>query len=235
MIYLFDVDGTLTPSRGVMDPDFKQFFKSLPNYSLVTGSDKPKTIEQVGEDVFAGAEYSFNCSGNDVYKQGKHLYKSDWQPSKYLINFLEQCLETSTYTERYGNHIEVRTGMVNFSVVGRNAVGDQRTKYFKWDQTIGERRRIASVLKMQFPELAAEVGGETGIDIYPEGLDKSQVIQYFPDADIHFFGDRCEAGGNDHSLAIKLDRVSHVKNWKETWNILERALKYTNPQMAVTQ
>ena len=74
---------------------------------------------------------------------------------------------------------------------------------------------------MEFPELAAEVGGETGIDIYPASLDKSQVTEYFPNTDIHFFGDRCEPGGNDHSLAVKLSNVSHVKNWKETWQILK--------------
>ena len=221
MIYLFDVDGTLTPSRGVMDPDFKKFFLGLPNYSLVTGSDKPKTIEQVGKDVFDGADYCFNCSGNDVYRKGKHLYKSDWRPSDKLIEFLEKCLSDSQYVSRYGNHIEIRTGMVNFSVVGRNAVGNQRQEYFEWDNKVKERKIISTLIKEKFPELSAEVGGETGIDIYPRGLNKSQVIKYFPDQPIHFFGDKCQPGGNDYSIAIQLDNVSHVSEWQETWQILK--------------
>ena len=49
--YLFDVDGTLTPSRGVIDDDFKKWlinFALKHNVVLVTGSDRPKTIEQLG-------------------------------------------------------------------------------------------------------------------------------------------------------------------------------------------
>jgi phosphomannomutase len=46
MNFVFDVDGTLTPSRGQMDPEFKLWFKlwirHKPVY-LVTGSDYAKT------------------------------------------------------------------------------------------------------------------------------------------------------------------------------------------------
>ena len=51
--YIFDIDGTLTPSRGRIDPEFETFFKSFINknkVSLVTGSDRPKTLEQIGID-----------------------------------------------------------------------------------------------------------------------------------------------------------------------------------------
>jgi len=226
MILLFDVDGTLTPSRGLMDPDFKQFFKKLPNFSLVTGSDLPKTIEQVGLDIFNLAEYSFNCSGNDVYRYGVPVAKNNWKPSTELMGYLEQCLADSNYAERFGNHFEVRTGMLNFSVVGRSAVGDQRTQYYDWDCVFHERQHIAQGVQERFPDICAQVGGETGIDIYPQGCDKSQVLKYFHGQPIHFFGDRCEPGGNDYSVANRLSnrntcRVSHVKNWTETWKILQ--------------
>ena len=52
MILLFDVDGTLTPSRGQMAPDFKQFFKTLPDFNLITGSDVDKTIEQLTKQLY---------------------------------------------------------------------------------------------------------------------------------------------------------------------------------------
>ena len=44
--FIFDVDGTLTPSRGTIDPEFKEFFMAFAkknNVYLVTGSDRPKT------------------------------------------------------------------------------------------------------------------------------------------------------------------------------------------------
>ena len=45
--YIFDVDGTLTPSRGTIDPQFKKEFLAFArthNVYLVTGSDRPKTL-----------------------------------------------------------------------------------------------------------------------------------------------------------------------------------------------
>ena len=49
--FIFDVDGTLTPSRGEINPAFKAFlmeFAQRNKVYLVTGSDKPKTVEQIG-------------------------------------------------------------------------------------------------------------------------------------------------------------------------------------------
>ena len=48
MIYIFDIDGTLTPSRNPINPVFKTFFQHFVKNNrvwLVTGSDKDKTIE----------------------------------------------------------------------------------------------------------------------------------------------------------------------------------------------
>ena len=45
-VYVFDVDGTLTPSRRRMDKDFQEFFLEWAEnntFYLVTGSDLPKT------------------------------------------------------------------------------------------------------------------------------------------------------------------------------------------------
>ena len=227
MILLFDVDGTLTPSRGLMDPEFKRFFLSLPNFSLITGSDMDKTIEQVGQDVFEKADYCFNCSGSDVYRNGVSLSRNNWTPSDNLLLVLNKFLEDSVYEHAYGNHIEIRVGALNFSVVGRNAVGDQRTDYYDWDKEYGERQRLCVKIRTLFPDISAGVGGETGIDVYPKGYDKAQALKFFRGKSIHFFGDRCEPGGNDHSIASRLKnrrncKVSHVTDWKETWDILNK-------------
>ena len=59
--YMFDIDGTLTPSRLPIDKNFESFFKQwLLNKKtyLVTGSDKDKTIEQVGEKIWTNV----NCA-----------------------------------------------------------------------------------------------------------------------------------------------------------------------------
>ena len=60
---------------------------------------------------------------------------------------------------------------------------------------------------MKFPDITATVGGETGIDIYNKGADKSQILDDFNNDDkIYFFGDKVSPGGNDWPLAVKLDK-----------------------------
>ena len=79
--YLFDVDGTLTPSRGVIDDDFKKWlinFALKHNVVLVTGSDRSKTIEQLGTTLYNRCRRVYNCSGNDVYEKDSQIKFNDW-------------------------------------------------------------------------------------------------------------------------------------------------------------
>ena len=228
MKYIFDVDGTLTPSRSKIDPEFAEWFldfqKEFDVY-LVTGSDRDKTIEQLGDVIYDNAKAVFNCSGNDVWSCGANVYRSEWKASKALEDMMYGWLQASPFLLRTGNHIEERPGCVNFSIIGRNCSKDERLKYIEHDLNNRERETIAFQINSEFPELMATVGGETGIDIYPTGKDKSQILSSFPDHDtLHFFGDKMEPGGNDYPLGSKLkypSRATQVRDWKHTWELLE--------------
>ena len=221
MIYVFDVDGTLTPAREKMDPEFKlrfkEFFRSQ-EYALVSGSDYNKLLFQVGVDILSDAKYVFACAGNSVWQKGVEIHKSDWVPSKLLIDRLNFILDNSKYADRFGNHIEHRPGMINFSVVGRMALPIERKNYYDWDKIHNEREDICNELLKEFPELEFEVGGEISIDIYPLGNNKSQVLNYIKDT-IYFFGDGIMPGKNDWRLAEVLTYPSRsfpVSNWNDT-------------------
>ena len=113
--------------------------------------------------------------------------------------WLEQELADSDFPLRTGLHIEDQSGMVNFSVVGRNATMGERKLYVEWDNENNERNSIAKKFKKQFPSIEAVVGGETGIDIYPVGADKGQILRDFDIDNDFFFGDRMDNDGNDYS------------------------------------
>ena len=54
-MFLFDVDGTLTPSRQKIDKEFSKFFSNFCKKNevfLVTGSDRDKTIQQLGKTLY---------------------------------------------------------------------------------------------------------------------------------------------------------------------------------------
>lgn len=224
---MFDVDGTLTPSRGRIDTEFHDWFLDFclnNSVYIVTGSDKSKTIEQIGSDIYSACIKVYNCSGNEVWQGNRLVYQNNWSLPDEVRAWLTNELESSPYLSRTGNHMEERTGMINFSIVGRNAGPEHRADYFKYDCITQERKSIATKLVKQFPGLLAKVGGETGIDIFPLGCDKSQVLNDFNDiSSIIFFGDSCEPSGNDYPIAELLNpyQTHHVKDWHQTWDLLK--------------
>ncbi len=218
--FIFDVDGTLTPSRQRIDTDFAVYFSTfcVDNYvCLVTGSDREKTIEQVGEEIYSLSKRVYNCSGSDVWEGEKNVYTSTWTLPHEAEKWLRQECRISEFPLRTGLHIEKRPGMVNFSIVGRHATLGERKLYVKHDSKTNERARIAKEFKKRFPDIQAVVGGETGIDIFPVGKDKAQIIDDFDKNDkLYFFGDRMDKDGNDYSLAQKVHYAKSVSGWKET-------------------
>lgn len=229
--FIFDVDGTLTPSRGKMDLQFQKWFndfcKTNPVY-LVTGSDKPKTIEQIGEETYNLAHTVYNCSGSDVWQGKKNIKSNDWVLPLYVKAWLIEKLEDSRFPLRTGLHIEQRKGMINYSIVGRNATLGERKLYVKYDKEHNERNLIAELFNREFEDLIARPGGETGIDISPKGSDKSQILVDFNHEEkIYFFGDRMDPAGNDYPLkkALYDDFYNHdsieVEGWQDTWEKLK--------------
>ena len=228
--FIFDVDGTLTPSRQQMDLSFMSYMIVFAcNYDvyLVTGSDRVKTLEQVGLDLYNRSKRVYNCSGADTYEKDNNVHRSDWKISDKVRAFLQRELYRSSFPVRCNNHIEERPGGVNFSILGRGEGVNlpDREEYVKWDKNTGERVAIAQRLKLEFPELNVQIGGQTGLDI-SDG-DKSQILRDFSrDDEIHFFGDMMEEGQNDYPLAKAVKEwggYPHcVKNWEDTRTQLKK-------------
>ena len=224
--FIFDVDGTLTPSRRGMDGEFQGYFIDFcyaNEVYLVTGSDYDKTLEQVGSDVCDAVMKIYNCNGNDVWEKGVNIHTNEWTFPEDAHAWLTEQLTVSTFSLRTGLHFEYRPGLVNFSVVGRNATKEQRTEYVVYDELSNERSIIAKEFNLLFPTLQATVGGETGIDIAPLGADKSQIIGDFEvDDKLYFFGDRMDLAGNDYSLSLEVDFPKPVTRWQDTFEILKK-------------
>ena len=228
--YIFDVDGTLTPSRSKITEEFLSFFVdfiSKNDVYLVTGSDRDKTLEQVTPEIYNKCKRVYNCSGSDVYEGDKNVYRSNWELPERVERFLQDELDFSQFPIRNGLHIEKRPGGVNFSILGRGKdPSEGREEYVKWDKVHSERRFIALRIMDMFPDLIVALGGQTGVDIGPLGDDKSQILRDFSDKDeLHFFGDRTEKGGNDYTLAEGVKsrggKSYKVDTWKDTQKLLD--------------
>ena len=222
--YMFDVDGTLTDARRTIDPDFHEFmleFMEKNKCMIVTGSDRPKTVEQIGLTLTNTFYKVYHCSGNHVYVGPKEVSKNDWMLSTEQYNFLENLLDSIYYKEKTGNHIEQRIGSANVSIVGRNANWDQRDRYAQWEITNKGREFIAESYNNQFKDSVAQVAGQTSIDIFKIGCDKSQAVREQKGTTI-YFGDHCYPSGNDYSAAQASTHFHQIdKGYKQTWEILK--------------
>jgi len=234
--YIFDVDGTLTPSRAKIDKDFLKWFLEFVkwhNVHLVTGSDRYKTEEQIGKELYEKVECVYNSSGNTKHKKGICVFNTkELELPEVAHKFLVKKMISSKWEPKTGLHFDSRPGLINFSILGRNATKAQRKKYVTHDTSTNERQKISDEFNKKFSEkfnIVSQVAGETGLDIIQIGKDKAQILKDFTFQDeLIFFGDNIQSGGNDWGIAqvieygpYKYSKCHQVKNWKETWKILK--------------
>jgi phosphomannomutase len=173
--HVFDVDGTITHPRKPMDEDFIEKFYSFckkHKVILVSGSDYNMIIEQIPEKILDIVKL-YTCGGIDGISFDVEYEIEDPR----LIDRLELFLNTSVYAHKTGKHINYRKGMINFSIVGRNATDELRIDYSKFDAMFNERKEITETLRKEFPDYDVCIGGEISIDITKKGMNKSLVAK----------------------------------------------------------
>ena len=236
MVFVFDIDGTLTPSRQKMDSEFLEFmldFADKNNVWLITGSDLDKTIQQIGLELWEKVDRAYQLAGNELWVNGVMSYTNRLVlPDDYKAE-LNRLVETSQWKEHYGNHIEERGALVNFSVVGRDCTQEQREAYYKWDQQSNERSRYVKYLNEKFPDYEISKGGEISMDIYPKGRNKGQIVDKLEGERFIFFGDQLVSGGNDKPIFDRIKETNaqgkciQVENWMATYDFLKNE-QYNN-------
>ena len=228
MNFLFDIDGTLTPHRQRINDSFRKFFASWcvkqfeqgNKVILVTGSDKQKTIEQIGLPLWRFVTGCYQNCGNQFYVRGKLVWESKWKMSASLHLDIITLIEQSRWYGTATDNIEERVGMVNISTIGRDCTQEERDDYYSWDKENLERLNIVKTLKADHPDIDLAIGGQISIDVYQKGKDKAQIIDQIKGENV-FFGDQCGIEGNDYTIAMRSDKYHHVSDWVETYHILK--------------
>lgn len=236
-VFLFDIDGTLTPPRKPINSgDVWRFLswvdKKNGEIYLVSGSDRSKVLQQLPSSILSRIDGLFCSMGNQFWHNEKGLiYSKDWTPPSSLIGELQNYVLNSEYENRKGEHIEYRPGMINFSTVGRLADYKERDAYNNWDSQFMERASICAELRGKYKNLDISVGGQISIDINPRGNNKSQATKWIRentlelDVEFIFFGDKCHKGGNDYDIVEDIVRNKdgvfyNVSGPEETFEIL---------------
>jgi phosphomannomutase len=245
-LLLFDVDGTLTPPRNKIENEMLECLKKLkenPNFELgfVGGSDLNKQIEQLGQENFYLFNWRFSENGllgyhnEDLIHQRSFVEELGEDVFKKFINNCLMILATVDCPVKRGTFIEYRNGMLNISPVGRACSQAEREEFNIYDQENNLRDNIIQQLKkfwdneckcekLTAPELQYSIGGQISIDIFPKGWDKTYCLQFLEGKyeENHFFGDKTDAGGNDHEIYNDSRVIGHkVEKYEDTITILD--------------
>lgn len=241
ILYLFDVDGTLTKPRGGIEPDFFEFLqknvKSVCSLGVVGGSDFAKIAEQLGgPGIINKFEYVFSENGLVAFKHGKDLARQNIQKFmgedvlQKFINFVLHYLSTITLPVKRGTFVEFRAGMLNISPIGRSCSQEERDAFEKYDKEHEIRKTMIEALKKEFPDVGFtfSIGGQISFDVFPTGWDKTYCLQHLENEgfdEIHFFGDKTDKGGNDYEIFIDKRVIGHkVTGPSDTRKQLEQML-----------
>jgi phosphomannomutase len=215
VLILFDVDGTLTPSRLVIKPEMKAFLAELKKKAvlgIVGGSDYPKMEEQMGGAGFKDMyDYVFPENGLVAYHNGELFSKMSIKDHmgeekiKRFDNFCLRYLADLDLPKKRGTFIEFRNGLINVCPIGRNCTQEERMEFFEYDKKHQIREKFVTALEKEFPDIGLKysIGGQISFDVFPIGWDKTfclGLLDLSKYKEVHFFGDKAYPRGNDYEI-----------------------------------
>lgn len=191
ILVLFDVDGTLTPARKVIEPDFEEFLyekvKPRATLGVVGGSDLAKVVEQLnGKRVLNEFDYVFAENGLVHIEKGAEVGRQSIQKHlgenviKRLINFCLHYIADLDIPIKRGTFIEFRSGMINVCPIGRQCTYEERLEFNRFDMEHSIRQKMVEALRKEFADvdLVFSIGGQISIDVFPNGWDKTYCLKH---------------------------------------------------------
>lgn len=214
-VFLFDVDGTLTPKGSFMSEDLAQQFQKLSKRAptfISTSRTYDDLREQLPVRVLNMCGGVFTCSGSEYWENGSNVYRKNFIFEPILREACEKFVQASNFRHKMGFHVLRRPGKLCVSVVGLRAPMPERLRYRMWDRATSERRHFMTILNESQLAYDAYIGTNTCIEILPNDQNKSMVAEElarrYPGQTITFFADRIGQFGSDLPLAEKLLEIS---------------------------
>lgn len=244
-VLVFDLDGTLTESKTVMEDRMSAIMGNLLDsfhLCVISGG----SFEQFKKQFIAGLKvepsklerlHLMPTCGTSYYvydvpsKDWQKVYSEDLAKeqkdtiSKALLRGFEDSGLMSAKT--WGELVEDRGSQVTLSTLGQDA---PRLEKEAWDPDNKKKQKIRDIVAEYVPDFEVRTGGLTSIDVTKPGIDKAYGMSKLMELlsvsmdEILFFGDRVTPGGNDYPVkAMGIDTME-ISHWKETALALEAIL-----------
>ena len=214
-LIVFDLDGTLAPSKSSLAPETAGLLRDLLDVmkvAVISGGAWTQFEMQLLTDLphdsrLANLSLLPTCGTKFFQYDGKwqELYSEDLttEQKKKIIDSLDKAAgEAGCHPSKvWGNEIEDRGSQVTYSALGQQAPLAEKEA---WDPDFSKRKKITAILETLIPKFSIRIGGATSIDVTKPGIDKAYGIGKLRDTlhlslkEMIYIGDALFPGGNDY-------------------------------------
>jgi hydroxymethylpyrimidine pyrophosphatase-like HAD family hydrolase len=181
-LVVFNLDGTLAPSKSSLDAEMAALLGRLlgiVKVAVISGGAWTQFEKQVlaflpHDDRLKGLSLLPTCGTKFYLFDGdwRKLYSEDFSADdkKKIITALNQALDRSGFRadRHWGDLIEDRDSQITFSALGQEAPLAEKAK---WDPGFAKRQKIEAILEPMIPGFSIRLGGATSIDVTRPGID----------------------------------------------------------------
>jgi len=245
-VVVFDLDGTLTKSKTVLDKEMATLLCQLLTervVAVVSGGSYTQFENQflnlLGctktqlENLFV-----LPISGGSLYRYRSSKWQRVYQhtltaqeKTKILAAFRKSFRDINYVSPKktYGEIIEDRKGQITFSALGQNAPLNRKKE---WNAKADIRPKLKTALETYLPDYEIRLGGKTSVDVTKKGIDKAYGIRQLtrqlslPEKELVFIGDALYEGGNDYAVKRTGVAIIEVKDHEETKTFIRYLLSF---------
>jgi phosphomannomutase len=237
-LIVFDLDGTLAPSKAIIDAEMGTLLTALlavVKVAIISGGSwdqfETQVLARLPQEAHLSNLSILPTSGTTFYQ-----YKDGWQKlysedlsdaqKQQIITALKAAVASSGFaaTKVWGETIEDRGSQITYSALGQQAPLDEKSK---WDPDFAKRQKIKALLDVALTDFSVRLGGTTSIDVTLPGIDKAYGIRKLRDTlgitigEMIYVGDALFPGGNDFPVRGTGAVCIQVRDPDETKRVIE--------------
>jgi phosphomannomutase len=223
-LIVFDLDGTLAPTKSPLEPDMSRTLTALlaeKKVAVIGGGTYKQFRKQfisnldcptrLLENLFlfpttATSFYRYERGWKNVYAHT--MSKTEKQQIRKAVKEIFKEIGYVPPKKTYGKTLEDRGSQMSYSFLGQDVVAHLGKRGVRMKEEWTKKNtplklKIAKLLQKELPDLEVHAAGFTTIDITKQGIDKAygvlQIEKYLriPIKNMVFIGDALYPGGND--------------------------------------
>jgi HAD superfamily hydrolase (TIGR01484 family) len=240
-LIVFDLDGTLAPSKSSLDAEMSSLVRDLLEIikvAVISGGAwlqfEKQVLSNLPQNTRLASLSILPTCGTQFFQytgQWKKLYAEDFtadEKEKIVSSLNNAVLAAGFPVEKtWGETIEDRGSQITYSALGQQAPLEEKVK---WDADCGKRKKIKAMLDTLIPEFSVRLGGATSIDVTKPGIDKAYGIRKLRDTlgiplkEMIYVGDALFPGGNDYPAEQAGVISIPVRGPNETKRVIEAVI-----------